>query len=245
MRRLSTIGVILAALGTGLVSTPAAAQTLEQIQARRIEAQGGEGVLRGIRDMTIKGTIDLVQQGLKGTITIYKKEPDKRRSDTEVLSLVLSEAYDGLTAWATNPRTGAIEERYGSQLEMMKRQALPLTAVLEPEKFGISLSYTGKATIDGRECHVLEQSFDSGFVATIYVDAETYLTLMTKALVPSPDTGTSVAVEQVISDYKEVGGMMVGHSIVTRADGVLATSIRIENIRFNTGLQDSLFEMRK
>ena len=65
----------------GFVAPDGNAQTIEEIRAKIIEAQGGKAALGSIQDRTITGDIEIVQQGLSGTLTIYKKEPDKRRSD--------------------------------------------------------------------------------------------------------------------------------------------------------------------
>lgn len=40
--------------------------------------------------MTVKGTLEIIQQGLDAEITVYKKEPDKRREDIEVMGMLIT-----------------------------------------------------------------------------------------------------------------------------------------------------------
>ncbi|GAH91450.1 unnamed protein product, partial [marine sediment metagenome] len=69
---------------------------------KMIEVQGGKKVFESIEDMTLYGTLEMAQQGLSGSITIYKKEPDKMRRDIEIMGMIITQAYDGETAWGVN-----------------------------------------------------------------------------------------------------------------------------------------------
>jgi outer membrane lipoprotein-sorting protein len=217
-------------------------QTIEEIRAKMIEAQGGKSALESIKDRTMTGDIEIVQQGLSGTLTIYKKEPDKRRADIEIMGMVITQAYDGQMAWFTNPQTGSSEEVTGDQADIMKRQALPSAASLNPGKYGIKWAYKGKETVDGKDCFVLEQTFDDGLTVTHYVDSKTHLTYKSRSMMTN-QMGVEVETEQVYSDFKKVGGVVMAHSITSYQDGEEYTVISFSEVRFNTGLEDSLFKM--
>jgi outer membrane lipoprotein-sorting protein len=226
----------------GLVSAHANSQTVDEIRAKMLDAQGGKSALESITDRTITGDIEIVQQGLSGTLTIYKKEPDKRRSDIEIMGMVITQAYDGQIAWFTNPQTGSSEELSGEQAEILKRQALPAEASLNPEKYGIKWAYSGKETVDGKDCFVLEQTFADGLTVTLYVDLKTYLTYKSRSMMTN-QMGIEVETEQVYSDFKKVNGVVMSHSITSYQDGEEYTIITFTEVKFNTGLEDSLFEM--
>jgi hypothetical protein len=138
-----------------------------------LDAQGGKEAFESIMDLTMTGSVEMTQQGISGTMTMYKKEPDKRRVDLAAMDMVIVQAFDGQTAWWTNPQTGNVEEMNEQETAVMKRQALPLVASVEPEKHGITFTYTGKENIDGRDYHVLEQVYSDGYTMLRFVDAET------------------------------------------------------------------------
>ncbi len=221
--------------------SPGSAQTTEQILKKMIDAQGGKKVFESIKDMTMTGTIEIVMQGITASFTIYKKEPDKRRLDAEVMGMVFTEVYDGEKGWGTNPQTGGIEDFDEDRLVDARREAMAIVSILYPEKYGMSFDYKGKETLDGKEYFVMEQTYPDGLVATIHIDAKTYLLYKWKANVMGP-MGVEVEAEQINSDYKKVNGLIIAHSIVAFTDGEESQKITVEEVKFNTGLEDSLFK---
>ncbi len=225
-----------------LIACQDSGQTAQQIVEKMIEAQGGKNAFEGIKDMTGTGTIEMAVQGLSGPITIYKKEPDKIRVDVEVIGRVFSRAYDGKTGWRTNSQTGAIEEMSWQQLPEIKREAMPIVSLLNPEQYGITFAYKGKEEIESKEYFVLEEAYPDGFRLTLYVDSKTYLIFKVKGKTSGP-MGEEVEFEQFQSDYKKVNGLRLAHSTVTYSSGKETQKITLEEVISNTGLEDSLFKM--
>jgi len=224
-----------------LAVSPGLGQTVQEILKKIIEAQGGKEVFESVKDLTFSGNLEMPQQGVTGSITLYKKEPDKRRVDVETMGRVSTQAYDGVTAWRNNIQTGTIEELSEEEAKDMKREALPLASILYPEKYGISFAYKGKEKLDSKDYFVLEQTYSDGFKVTLYVDPETYLTHKSKAHVTDPTIG-EIEVEQTIADYKKVDGLIIAHKIVTYINGQEYYKITITKASLNTGLEDSLFK---
>jgi outer membrane lipoprotein-sorting protein len=227
----------------GLIVSPGVGQDIKEIRAKMVEASGGVEMYENLKDLTITGTLDLTMQGLSGSLTIYKKEPDKRRTDIEVMGMLITQAYDGEMAWYTNPQTGAAEELSGDQAAQLKRQAMPSLAAVYPEKYGISWEYKDKETIEDKEYLVLSSTYPDGFQVTVYVDPSTYLTYKTKSRTTG-QMGTEVEVEQYSADYKKIGGMVFPALITSYQDGEEYSVIAIEDVKTNTGLEDSMFKMQ-
>ncbi len=225
-----------------LIACQDSGQTAQQILEKMIKAQGGRKAAEGIKDMTGSGTIEMAAQGLSGPFTIYKKEPDKIRVDVEVMRRVFSRAYDGKTGWGTNPQTGVIEEMSGQQLADIKREAMPIVSILNPEQYGITFAYKGKEEIEGKEYFALEETYADGFKLKFYLDSKTYLIFKVKGKTSGPQGG-DVEFEQFQSDYKKVNGLLLAHSTVTYSSGKETQKITLEEVICNTGLEDSLFKM--
>ena len=226
-----------------LAAYPGFGQTAQEILKKMVEAQGGKEVFESIKDMTLSGNLEIIQQGMTGALTVYKKEPDKRRADVDIQGDIITQAYDGQSAWGTNLQTFATEVLSGEEAASLKRQSLPIVSSLYPEKYGISYVYKGKEKIDNKDYLILEESFADGFKATLYVDPETYLTFKTKAKTKAPLLGEA-EIDQINSDYKKVNGMIIAHSIVSYTNGQEYTRITISKVSLNTGLDDSLFKMK-
>ena len=121
---------------------------------------------------------------------------------------------------------------------------MPIISLLYPEKYGFSFDYQGKEKIEDKEYFVIELTYPDGFKATLYLDTETYLTYKVAAKTMGP-MGYDVQSEQFTSDYKKVDGMLIAHSMVTFIEGEEYMKITVTSVKFNTGLEDSLFKMNQ
>jgi outer membrane lipoprotein-sorting protein len=225
-----------------LMTSPGLSQEASDILKKMVEAQGGKKAIEKIKDMTSSGTMELTQMGMTGSITIYKKEPDKVRMDIEVMGMIMTQAYDGETSWWVNPQTGSREEMPEQQAEDMKRTALGIDAYIYPEKYGISFAYKGKEKIEEKEYLVLEQTFSDGYKSTLYIDPKTYLTYKSKSTTVN-QMGVEVEQETFESDFKKVNGITIAYSMIIIQDGEEFMKLTLTEVTFNSGLEDSLFKM--
>lgn len=227
----------------GLLTAPAVCQTGDEIAEKMIDAMGGRKVLEGIKDMTVSTSAEMISLGIESTITVYMKEPNLARSDMSVMGMIITQGFNGETAWLISPETGAAEDLSEEVLEYAKRDSLGHTALLHPEKFGITFSYKGKEKIEDKDYLILEQAFDDGFTKTLYLDPETYLPfkIVSKAL-----NTMMMEVEQEIfpAEYKKIQGMVLPHSMIVFQDGEEFMMSTVTEVKINTGLEDSLFKKK-
>lgn len=222
---------------------PTYSQTGKDILEKMIEALGGRKTLAEIKDTKIIGTMEIIQYGMTAPITIYQKEPNKYRMETEVMGYTMTQVYDGQKALMTNPQTGEVKELTPEQTKELMKQALGNDATLNPEKYGITYNYKGEETIDGKKCYVLEQKFQDGDITTMYLDAATYLPYKSKSKGVSL-SGTEVETEVVFSDYRKVGNTQTAFSITIYQAGAESVRMTISEIIYNSGLDDSLFVLK-
>jgi outer membrane lipoprotein-sorting protein len=224
-----------------LVSSPGIAQDANEILKKMIDAMGGRKVLESVRDTTLTGTWEMPQMGISGNLTMYLKEPNKTRWDGEMQGMVITMAYDGATAWWLNPQTGAREDMPEGQADSFKRGAMGNDTLLDPAKFGISFAYKGKETINNKDYFVLEETYSDGYKTTLYIDPETNLPYKAKSK-SMGSGGTEVESESVMSDYRKIDGVMTAHSITITQGGQEFMKMTFTSVKFNTGLEDSLFK---
>jgi outer membrane lipoprotein-sorting protein len=232
-----TIGLFL----LGILASPGISQNAKDILNKMIEAQGGKAALEKIKDTTMTGTMEIIQFGMSGSLSIYYKEPDKVRMDMEFMGMVMTQAFDGENGWGVNPQTGAVEDMPEDQAKEMKRMAMGNAALLYPEKYGISYTYKRKETMEGKDYFVLEQAFEDGHTATMYIDADTYLVYKTKEMSTNM-AGVQAESEAFYGDYKKVDGVMMPYSMRIVQGGEEAMTMTITDVSFNTGLEDSFFK---
>ncbi len=242
MRAKILVAIIIAGC---LFSLPLAGQTLEEVRAKWIEAQGGEKAIGAIKDTTINGTMEIIQMGINANFTLYQKEPNKMRIDIDIMGMTITQVFDGERAWFTNPQTGNVEEMPEAQSREFQRQAMGNDSLLHPEKYGITYKLKGKEKINDVEYLVLEQTFSDGTVVDIYIDPKTYLTVKTKGLTINALTGLPVEAETYQSDYRQVEGTLIPHQMTTFYDGQEFQRMTISRVVYNSGLDDSLFVLKR
>lgn len=215
-------------------------QSADEILEKMIKAQGGREKLAAIKDTTATYSFEMPAMGMSGEMMQYRKEPNLLRIDIEVMGM--TQAYDGETAWFVDHQTGTSEKMSEWAAEMFKRYAYGNDALLNPKKFGISYALKDKETIEGKEYFVLVQTFNDGYTVTIYVDPETYLTYKTKSTTLDQFMVETES-EIICSNYKEVDGTMVAFDVTILEGGEVDTVYTASEIKYNTGLEDSLFKM--
>jgi outer membrane lipoprotein-sorting protein len=234
---------LLALFVLNLAGLLAFGQETKAILDKMIEATGGRKALEAIKDTSLSGSMELTQMGISGVVTFYHKEPNMLRSDIEVMGYVFSSSFDGEVAWMVNPETGAVEDLPADAHELAENEAMGFgfSWLLSPEKYGIAVADKGKETIEGKEYIVLEQTYKNGRVSTYYIDSGTYLTYKMVNTTMN-QMGFEVEQETVMQDYKKANGINFAHTIVIYQDGEEFGSMIVEELKFNTGLEDSLFK---
>jgi len=166
------------------------------------------------------------------------------RLDIEVMAATVIQAFDGKTAWGVNPQTGSAQEMPEKTAKYFKRQALGNDALLHPEKYGITYTYKGKKKIEDKDYLELEQTYSDGHTVTIFINPKTYLTFKTESISLN-QMGVEVESETFVSDYRKINGLMIAHSMVTHQEGEEYMRMTIDEVRFNSNLEDSLFSMNE
>ncbi len=225
------------------VCSPGFSQDAKKLLDQVINATGGRKVMEAIKDTTFSGTMDLVQMGMSGTFTFFLKEPNMLRQDIEVMGMVITSGFDGETGWRFNPQTGVIEDQPENVQEMAKNEALGFgnSFMLYPEKYGITFADKGKETVKGKEYLLLEMTFENGGTSLFYIDPGTFLPYKMKSMTLN-DMGIEIEQESIMGNYKKVDGLNFAHSGTIYQDGEKFASIVVDEVKFNSGLEDSFFK---
>ncbi len=225
-------------------ATPVYAIDAEGIIKKMIEAQGGRGKLESIKSSVITGSLILIAQGnMAGNLKIYQVEPDKVRSEVEIMGMKIVNAYDGKTAWTDNPMAGGVSIISGPDAAILKRNALGNKSLLYPGKYGIKYVLKGKEKVKDLECYVLEQIHKSGFKAKLYIDTGKFLIRKSSSRVESSQ-GTFNS-DRFYSDYKKTDGLLNAHKTIMFRDGVEFLAVNLTKINYNPKIDSSIFTMQK
>ena len=236
--------LMLVLLAAALILTPAAGQTAKDVLDKMIQASGGRKALEAIKDTTSTGSIEMVQMGMSGSMTMYNKEPNLMRMDMEAQGFSMTQAFDGQSAWQTNPMTGAAEVMPEQQGLYVKRGALGNASLLAPEAFGLTYEFKGTEKLNDKDYLVLVQKHADGYTVALYLDPQTYLPYKTKGKTLDM-MGAEVDQETVQEDYQTTDGIPSARSLIIYQNGVEFIRVKISSVKYNSGLEDSLFKMKQ
>jgi outer membrane lipoprotein-sorting protein len=228
----------------GLIGSAAWGQSVDEIIAKNIEAKGGLEKLKAVKTMRISGKM-MMGPGMEAPMVIETARPNKMRVEFTFQGMTGIQAYDGTTGWMVMPFMGKKdpEAMSGDDLKQAEDQADIDGPLVDYKEKGNQVEYQGKSEIEGTPVHKLKVTKKNGDVATLYLDADSFLEI--KAEGKTKIRGQEIEGETTFGDYKEVGGMVFAHSIQSKMKGGPGPgqTITFEKIEINPDIPASRFEM--
>jgi hypothetical protein len=242
--------IALVTMVSPLSAVSAAAQTVDELVAKHVEARGGYDRLKAINTLKITRTIATPFTSVE--VVTYKKRPDLLRID---------QTPKGQTA--AIPRGinagGAWDVVQGKV--MMRPEALAIEGreidgdfdglLVDWKAKGHTVTYEGREKVGTTDTHKLKVTTKSGVVREVYLDASTYFEaqVVGKVRLPQMDPKTKDFryndTTLTFSDYREVNGVMFPFAIdEERTGGPITQSLATftSKIEVNVPMDDSLFE---
>lgn len=233
--------------GPPLPAAPRDAQALSIVN-QALTVAGGTVAISAIQDYVASGTVTFHSNpDVQGPVTLNGLGLDHLRQDASLPAGVRSLAISN--GQTTTKENGRVRQLYVQTSLMTSGVVVPawqLAAALNGPQF--SVLYKGIVQVDGQSAHdirvqlVLPQMYDPDgimaefFAADFFVDTTTFQILMTQDEVPSHFN------RQVrYSDYRLVSGVLVPFSIDQQIAEQRIQTVQLQQISFNTGLQDSAF----
>jgi outer membrane lipoprotein-sorting protein len=226
-----------------VVAVPAAAQSVDDILAKNTAAKGGLAKFKAVTTMRATGKIT-IGPGMEAPIILEQKRPNAVRVEVSVQGLIIVQAYDGKNGWMLNPMSGRkdAEPMPSEMVKSLEEQADMDGPLIDYKEKGSKVELLGKEKAEGVDCFKVQVTLKSGDVRTYFIDAENFL----EVKVDSRTTirGTETEGDTIIGDWKDVGGMMMPHSIDSGQKGAPARQkITLDKIEVNPAIDDARFKM--
>jgi len=235
--------VAICVAAAAVFALPAAAQTIDEIIAKSIEARGGEAKLRAVNSMRITGKAE-VGPGISAPITQVVKRPGMMRQEFTIQGMTAIMAYDGKDGWSVIPFQGKKdpEPMAADDVKEFQDQADIDGPLMDYKAKGNTVELLGKDKVEGADAYKLKVTKKNGNVETIYIDADSGLEV--KTVIKTKSHGNEVEVEQVYSDFRTVDGLTLPYSIEAgQAGSPQKQKIVIEKVEINPDLADAQFHM--
>ena len=236
---------LLLILAGTLMGLPVVAQdmTLDEVLAKHYEALGGVDNLKTVNSAVFKGNMTM-GQGMEAPFTMTFLRPMMARLEFTMQGMTGVQAYDGEVAWMVMPFLGKNdpEEMADDQAKNMKEQADFDGPLVDWKDKGHQVELVGMEETEGTEAYKLKVDLANGDVRYHFLDSEYFISIKQEG--KTEVQGNEVEFETILSDYKEVKGLMFPHSIESKPKGAPSGQvITIDTIELDGEVSSDLFAM--
>ena len=231
-------------LAGALLATPVAAQDLDEVLDNYYEAIGGIDAWKSVESMRATGSMVMAGMGIEAPFVVTTKRPNMVRLEFTFQGMTGVQAYDGETAWMLMPFMGRTDPEV-MPIDMAKDvidQADLDGALIGWQESGHQVELLGKEETAGTEAYKIKVTKKNGDVEYYFLDSEYYVPIKIEG--SSMQQGRMVEFETILSDYKEVGGLMIPHSVEARPKGAPSGQvITIDQVEIDIDIDESTFAM--
>lgn len=232
-----------------LLALPSFAEelTLDDIIAKNVEARGGTDAWESVKTATIEGTMVMGGGAMEMPVVMTFQRPGKVRFEMEMQGQKIVQAFDGEKGWQIMPLMGNPDPQAMSDDEAknVRRQSDFEGPLYNYKEKGHSVELLGKEEVEGTEAYKLKLTLKGGDVVHTYLDAEHFLEFK-QVFKTNNQTGQEMTMEVMVGDYKEVGPVVLAHSMEMMAEGApQGMSIIFNKVEINPEIDGGIFEMPK
>lgn len=216
----------------------AAAQTVDEIIAKNLEAKGGIETLQATRTVRMTGTLESPGAPSSMTIKLEAKRPNLMRREMRMGDQSMISAFDGTTAWVQQGE-GPARTLSGPEAEQLRQGAEFDSVFVNYKEAGHRIELIGTETVNGKPAHHLRVTRKEGQVQDYYIDVASGLEV--KMSMDTEQAGIKLRVDTELSDYRRINGRMVPFKMRQSTNGQPAGEITFQSVEFNVPMDDAHF----
>lgn len=204
----------------------------QEVIDRYVEAIGGRAAIEGHTSSHAQGSIEIVGQGLTGTMEIWAAAPDKTLVTVSfpAAGIESKTGYDGEVGWSVDPMTG---ERLlqGGELTQLVDEADYYGDLHDAEDFDV-MEVVEQTEFNGQTVYKLRLVYQSGREVFEYFDVESGLMVGQEGAQES--IMGSMNVVTTLGDYQQVGDLLVPMSLEQDLSGLQTVRVSVESATFDS-----------
>jgi hypothetical protein len=237
------IKVLLSLLFVFSISGKIFSQDADEIVNKYVNAIGGLDKIQAIK--TIKLTGKVTAGGMDIPFSQICKRPQMVLMESTVQGMTMKQAYDGTQGWMINPFMGKKDPDLMSKdaEKTIKRNADFEGQLINYKDKGSKIELIGKEDLEGSQVYNIKLTDKNNDLTNFYIDADSYLLVKQNDKIKF-DT-KEISAESILSNYKQVNGVMFPYSIESKSpDNPMGSAkIVVDSIETNLTVDDSIFKM--
>ena len=228
---------VLVALPLLLGSRPAAAQSVEEIVARNLEARGGPERLRALTSVRMTGRIQY-DDGSQAPFVLEVGRPGRMRMELTVRGVRQIRTWDGRRGFVST--AGSVRAMNAEEAATAAQQADLDGALIDWAAKGHRVEAMGQEPVDGGTAWVLKVTRADGDVRYHSIDRKTGLEV--RQVGTRVIGGETYEFESLLREYHDVEGLEFPFAIETGpVDGTPRETLYVDRLELNPVLDDGRF----
>ncbi|MBK7010929.1 MAG: hypothetical protein IPO65_12320 [Saprospiraceae bacterium] len=215
------------------------AQTADEIIDNHIKAIGGAAKWNELNSMYSEMTTDM--GGMKIPIKIWQQHMKGMRVEFEVQGMTGIQVVTDKDGWSLMPFMGQTKpEPTNEEALKSARSQLDIRGqLLDYKGKGSNVEYLGEDEDEGVEVYKIRLTDSNKTETTYFIDKESYLLI--KAVSKVNFQGQEIDAVTKMSNYKDVGGILIPHSVDSMSTG----KMEIVKTEINPAIAEDKFAMPK
>jgi hypothetical protein len=211
--------------------------TVDQVLNKYVVALGGKAAVERLTSRIITGTFELPAMGLKGSITMKAKAPNRSFSRVDLNGFgAIVQVYNGNEGFAADPTSG-VRQLTGEELVATQIQSIFYKDLWYKEIYK-KIEIGGKEKVGASEAVILIVTPPLGNPEKLYFDLTSGLLVREDAERESPQGKMQTAT--VYDDYRIIDSVNIPFVIKTTTPA-MAYVVRVNAIKHNEAIDDSVF----
>ncbi len=230
-------GILIIALLLCFSSLKSAAQTLDEIVAKHIEAIGGRENWSKINSMRIETLMKMQGAEMHSTeVTVNRKA---MRSDVSLMGMAGYTVITNSEGWSLSPWNGQVKPEAMTADDVKNaREGLELQdKFLTYKELGKKLEYFDSDDIDGIECFKMKMTDKNDIETTFFIDPENYQII--KEVFKMVSNGQQMEYSVFFSDFTRLPEGIVVPMVTSGGGG----DREVTKIEINPVIDESIFKI--
>jgi outer membrane lipoprotein-sorting protein len=220
----------------------AAAQSVDEIVKKSLEARGGAEKIKAVNSERITGHVTF-PQGMEGTFVVELKRPQKMRAEISIVGQKIIRVYNGKSeGWMVNPfvENKGIQPLPPEELKNIADESDFDGPLVDYKDKGNQIELAGKQTLDDKPVYRLKLTNKNGNIRFYFIDASSFLLLKWEGLQKNGDQ--DLPWECYFSDFREVQGLKYPFRFDQGSPGTeIKQTLAAEKIEIDPPIDDSRF----
>lgn len=237
----SCFAMITVAFALMALAGPTLAMDADELIKKHLDATGGKKAMDAVESTVIVGKF--LTQGMEFPFTMTQVRPNLLRIEAEVMGMKMIQCFDGEKGWTINPMMGSSDPQLMGEFEnkSFKMQADMDGGLGNYKDRGYTVEYLGEEEVEGTPCYKLSMDTKEDIIVDYYFDKEYFLVVKQGNTITLDEQ--VIESETYMSDYQEVGDLIIPFAIETRMGDVVANNIVFETVEQNVKVDKAIFAM--